>query len=276
MTQNLTQHLIQTLLKQLRIVRYAAVAASAEYRHTHNWRTWTFGWLGRMLSQVTFFALIGKLLGSEQQMHYLVVGNAVMVCVMETMTVVAAGVRERYDGTLALLTAAPAPMSTVLFGRGLHAPLGGALTSAVSLFLLAPLFGVHTPLAQLPVLALLILATAFSTYGIGLFLGALAIGLPGSRNVISTCCNLLMMAIAGVQVPVTFWPAWVQAVASALPLTHALAAVRAVVAGEGAATVARAAALTLLTGLAWLAAASLATATVRQRGRRRGSFDYAG
>ncbi|WP_371500536.1 ABC transporter permease [Kitasatospora sp. NBC_00374] len=265
----------QTLLHQLRIVRYAAVAAAAEYRHTHNWRTWTFGWLGRMLSQVTFFALIGRLLGSEEQVRYLVIGNAVMVCVLETMTVVSAGVRERYDGTLALLAAAPTPMSTVLFGRGLYAPLGGALTSAVSLFLLAPVFGVHTAPAELPVLALLILATALSTYGFGLLLGSLAIGLPGSRNVISTCCNLLAMAITGVQVPVSFWPPWIQAIASALPLTHALTAVRAVVAHDTPATVAHAVALTLLTGLLWLTIACLATAAIRRRGRRKGSFDYA-
>lgn len=274
MTDMTTTHSL--VIGHARIVRQAAKAAVAEYRHTHTWRTWVFGWLGRMLSQVTFFALVGRLLGSEASVRYLVVGNAVMVCVVETMMVVSAGVRERYDGTLAALAATPAAWGTLLFGRGLYAPVGGALTSSVSLLLLAPVFGVRTVWSQVPVLILLILLTAMSTYGIGLVLSALVIATPGARNILSNSCNLTMMAICGVQVPVGFWPEWVQWVAAALPLTHSLAAVRTLVAGGAATAVAASAAVALLTGLLWQVLAYLTVTAVRRRGRRKGTFGHGG
>ncbi|MFJ9378740.1 ABC transporter permease [Streptomyces sp. NPDC101455] len=264
----------ETLVGQLRVVRYAAAASAADFRQTYTWRSWTIGWLGRMLSQVTFFALIGVMLGSPERTRYLVVGNAVMACVIEAMIVVTGGVRERQEGTFPLLAASPASLGTVLFGRGLQYPASGAVTALVSLLLLAPLFGIHPTAAQIPGLVLLVLVTALSTYCVGLFLSAVVIGLPGARNVVSNTTYLLMMAICGVQVPVAFWPPWVRAVSDTLPLTHALAAVRRLIAGDTAAAVTRSAALALLTGTLWLGLAFLAIRLVRDRGRRTGSFDY--
>ncbi|WP_050374640.1 ABC transporter permease [Streptomyces acidiscabies] len=263
------------LVGHLRVVRYAAVTSAAEFRQTYTWRSWTIGWLGRMLSQVTFFALIGVMLGSPEHTRYLVVGNAVMACVIETMTVTTNGVRERHEGTFPLLAASPASLGTVLFGRGLQQPVSGAVTALVTLFALAPAFGVRPTWSQVPALTFLVLVTALTTYGVGLFLAAVVIGLPGARNVVSNTAYLLMMAVCGVQVPVTFWPAWVQWTAGLLPLTHSLAAVREIIAGHPTASVARPLALTLLTGALWLYLASAAIRVVQARGRRTGSFDYA-
>ncbi|MFE7277023.1 ABC transporter permease [Streptomyces sp. NPDC057623] len=263
-----------SLVGQLRVVRYAAATSAAEFRQTYTWRSWAIGWLGRMLSQVTFFALIGVMLGSPERTRYLVVGNAVMACVIETMTVVTNGVRERQEGTFPLLAASPATLGTVLFGRGLYQPVSGAVTALVTLFVLAPAFGVRPRAAQVPALALLIVVTALSTYGVGLVLSAVVIGLPGARNVVSNTAYLLMMAICGVQVPVDFWPPWVQAVSEVLPLTHALAAIRELMAGHATTDVARSLGLALLTGVLWLLLASVAVRLVRERGRRTGSFDY--
>ncbi|MET9255174.1 ABC transporter permease [Streptomyces sp. NPDC003717] len=263
------------LMAQLVIVRHAAAAAVAEYRHLYTWRSWTFGWLGRMLSQVTFFTLVGRLLGSEASVHYLVVGNALMVCVIETMMVVPAGSRERAEGTLVALSSTPAPWGTVLFGRGLYAPAGGTLTSAVSLLVLAPLFGVRIPPGHMPLLLLLVVLTALSTYGFGLLLSALVIAFPGARNIVSNSATLLMTAVCGVQVPVDFWPAWVRAAAAVMPLTHCLTAVRALAAPHSTAPVAVPVVLALVTGACWHALAHLAASWVRRHERTTGSFGYA-
>lgn len=50
-----------------RVVRAAAANALADFRATYTWYSWTFGWLGRMLCQVTFFALIGSFLDSPRR-----------------------------------------------------------------------------------------------------------------------------------------------------------------------------------------------------------------
>ncbi|MEJ7702864.1 MAG: hypothetical protein WKF47_04025 [Geodermatophilaceae bacterium] len=67
-----------------------------------------------MVSQVIFFALIGRLLDSPEAAAYLLVGNAVMIAALEAMMVVASTTWERRAGTLPLLIAAPSrwPLSS--------------------------------------------------------------------------------------------------------------------------------------------------------------------
>ncbi|WP_146075648.1 ABC transporter permease [Streptomyces sp. Ru62] len=262
------------LLQPLRIVRYSAANALADFRASYTWYSWTFGWLGRMLAQVTFFALLGRLTGSDAQVRFLVIGNAVMTCAVEAMNVIATSTRERRSGTLALLAAAPADFGWVFLGRSLEWPISGAATSLVSLFALGPLLGVSWTAAQVPVVALLVLLASFTTYSVGLFLSVLVIGAPGVRNIVSNTAYLSMMAICGVQVPVGFWPSWLQAVAAVLPLTHALAAVRAVAAGESAASVTLAASAAAVCGAGWLLAAMTAFRFMARRGRGRGAFEF--
>ena len=258
----------------LGVVRYSAANAWADFRASYTWWSWTFGWLGRMLAQVTFFAFVGVLLGSPEQLRYLVVGNAVMTCVVESMTVVASSSRERSEGTLPLLSAAPARLGWVFLGRSLQWPVSGSLTSLVSLLVLAPAFGVHWSSARLPALVALVLLTSLATYAVGLFLSPFVLTAAGARNIVSNSAYLLMMAICGVQVPVAYWPAWVQAVAYSLPLTHSLAAVRSLAAGDPAVSVLAEAGLAALSGLCWLAAALLAFRWLEAHARRSNGFDF--
>jgi ABC-2 type transport system permease protein len=258
----------------LGVVRYSAANAWADFRASYTWWSWTFGWLGRMLAQVTFFAFVGILLGSPEQLRYLVVGNAVMTCVVESMSVVASSSRERSEGTLPLLSAAPARLGWVFLGRSVQWPISGSLTSLVSLLVLAPAFGVRWTLAQVPALVALVLLTALTTYAVGLFLSPFVLTASGARNIVSNAAYLLMMAICGVQVPVSFWPGWVQGLAETLPLTHSLAAVREIAAGGPAATVLSQAGLAAVCGIAWLAAALLAFRWLEEHARRHNGFDF--
>ncbi|MFF7122662.1 MULTISPECIES: hypothetical protein [unclassified Streptomyces] len=258
-----------------RVVRAAAANAFADFRATYTWYSWTFGWLGRMLCQVTFFALLGSYLHSPGQTRYLVLGNSVMTCVIEAMTVVVSTSWERGHGTLALLAAAPSEMGWVFLGRSLQWPVSGCATSLVALVLLDPLFGVRFAAAQLPVLVALVLLTAFSTYCFGLFLGAFVLAAPAVRNIVFNTAFLVTMAISGVQVPTGFWPFGVRLLAGALPATHGVAAVRALADGAGAAAVARPAAWAALAGALWLAAALTAFRVSAQLVRRHDGYEFA-
>ncbi|MDT0456457.1 ABC transporter permease [Streptomyces sp. DSM 41527] len=258
-----------------RVVRAAAANALADFRATYSWYSWTFGWLGRMLCQVTFFALLGSFLHSADQARYLVLGNSVMTCVIEAMTVVVSTSWERGQGTLALLAAAPSEMGWVFLGRSLQWPLSGCGTSLVALLLLDPLFGVHFTATQVPVLVALVLLTAFSTYCFGLFLGAFVLAAPAVRNFVYNAAYLVTMAISGVQVPTGFWPLPVRLLAEALPATHGVAAVRALADGSDPAACARQAALAVVTGALWLAAALTAFRQSARWVRRRGGYEFA-
>ncbi|MEU4348009.1 ABC transporter permease [Streptomyces sp. NPDC023838] len=255
-----------------RIIRYSAANALADMRAMYTWKTWTFGWLGRMLAQVTFFAVFGHVIGSAEQTRYLLVGNAVMTCVIESMMVVVSTTWERRVGTLTLLSAAPAPLSWVFIGRSLQWPVSGTATSLVALFGLGPAFGVHWQPGQILPVAALVVLTAATTYCFGLFVAAAAFNADGARNIISNAAYLLMMAVCGVQVPTSYWPDWVRAVAQAIPLTHTLKAIRSVVGGDGPAHALIPACWAVLLGVGWLTAATWTFQLMARRGRRSGSM----
>ena len=78
-----------------RVLSYSAVNGFLGFAAIYTFRSWTFGLLGRMITQVAFFASIGRLLGSTEQVKYLLVGNAVMVAANGALTVVQTTSRER-------------------------------------------------------------------------------------------------------------------------------------------------------------------------------------
>ncbi|MFF3749497.1 ABC transporter permease [Streptomyces sp. NPDC002018] len=256
-----------------RVVRHSAIIAFADMRAVYTWQVWVFGWLGRMLAQVTFFTLLGRIAGSEAHTAYIVVGNCVMTCALECMSVVASTTWERVSGTLALLCAAPARPVWIFFGRSLQWPVSGSGTSLVALLVLAPLFGVSWKPHQVPALVALVLLTAVTTYCFGLFLAAFVLNASGVRNIVSNVAYLLMMVLCGVNVPVGQWPPVVRAVADILPLTHSLRAIRLVFAGAEAPQILGAAGLALLCGAGWLAGAYVAFDRFMARSRRTGSSD---
>lgn len=262
------------IVRTFGVIRYSAANAWADFRATYTWWTWGFGWLGRMLTQVTFCAFIGVLLGDPAQIRYLVIGNAIMTCVIDAMAVVASSSWERSEGTLPLLGAAPAHMGWVFFGRSLQWPVSGSLTALVSLLVFSPLFGVHWTAAQIPVLVVLVVVTAMSTYAVGLFLSPFVLTATAARNIVSNSAYLVMMAVCGVVVPVGYWPGWVQAIAQVLPLTHALAAVRSLGQGSSASAILTQSGLAVLCGAGWLVAAMVAFSVLEVRARRNNSFDF--
>jgi len=257
-----------------RVMRYAMANAFADLKTAYSWRTWLFGWLGRMLAQVVFFTALGKITGGAETVQFLIVGNAVMTSAVEAMFVVASTTWERAEGTLPFLFAAPSNLTWVFVGRSIQWVISGSGTSAVALLVLGPLFGVTWSPLRVPAVLLLVLLTASTTYCFGLFLAALVLNASAMRNLVSNTAYLVMMAICGVQVPATYWPAGIQWVADALPLTYCVAAVRRLAAGAPAQPVLVDAFLGLAVGMAWLAAAWVAFGTFAARARRAGTIDF--
>jgi ABC-2 type transport system permease protein len=256
------------------VLRQSALAGFADYAILYTPRSWTFGWLGRVLCQVAFFALIGRLLGSPEAEHSLLVGNAVMMAAVDSLFVVSSTTWERRAGTLPLLVCSPTSPLLVFTGRSVQWVVSGTATTLISLFGLGLLFGVPmaTPaaLAAVPLVALV----STATYFFGLTLGALVLRAMELRIVVNNVIQLVMMAICGVQVPVEFWPRWVEYVATVLPVTHGLAAVRTALAGGPAGRVAAEGALEAAVAAGWLVLAGLVFDRLAERGRRDGSIEF--
>ena len=266
------------ILRPLRVLRYSAANAWADMWVIFSPLTWSLGWVSRVLVQVVFFALIGLLLESEEAVRYLFIGNAVMITAMEALMSVTTTTWERRQGTMPLLVIAPTRLWPVFVGRSVQWLPTGVITASVALFVLGPAFGVGwTPTRALTVLGCLVVVSV-ATYCFALFLSAIVLTAIDLHNVISNMAQATTMLIAGVMVPVSFWPGWVEAIAQALPLTHGLAAIRSVVAAPAVAPVAGEVVpgvlLTLGVGAIWLLSAALLLERVAAAGRRSGSIEF--
>jgi ABC-2 type transport system permease protein len=247
----------------------------AEVRAIYTWRTWIFGWLLRLLCQATFFALIGRYVGSPGEMRYVLVGNVVVLLCLEAAIVVLSMAGERRSGTLPLLAVAPASHLPIYLGRGLHWLVTGLTSTTVAWLVLPPLLGVPLPWPRAAYALPLFLVVGLSSYGYACVLAALALRWPGLQWLILNLGYLVVMAFGGVNVPRSFWPFWLRALTEVLPVSHGLTAVRGVLAGVPAGNVLGSAALELLVAAGWFAVAAFSIDRLVTAGRRNGTLELA-
>jgi ABC-2 type transport system permease protein len=258
----------------LRVVATATATARADLAAIYSWRSWLCGWLLRVLAQVTFFALIGQLLASPETTRFLAVGNAVAVVVVEAMQVVASSSWERSAGTLPLLVVAPGRLPLVFVGRSVQWLVDGVACASIAYFVVGAAFGVPLPVPRVLLVVPLIALVGLATYAFGLVVAAYVLRAVSIRNVASNIGYLTLMAVTGVQVPLSFWPGWVQGMARILPVTHGLAAVRGIGTGMPLTEVGRLAAVELVVAAGWLALALLSFRRLAESGRRDGSIEF--
>jgi ABC-2 type transport system permease protein len=263
-----------TVAGSVRVVRAATATARADLAVIYTWRTWLFGWLVRILAQVTFFALIGRLLGSQAIEHYLIVGNAVAICVLESMMVVASTTWERAEGTLPLLVAAPGSLPAVFIGRSVQWIADGTVCASIAFFAVGAAFGLPLRWPGVLLVVPLILIISVSTYCFGLCVAALVLRVVGLRNAAANVVYLALIALTGAEVPRSVFPRWLTVVTDGMPVTHGLTAVRDTVAGRGVAGIASSAGLELVVGVIWLVVAMQLFRRFADGGRRTGSIEF--
>lgn len=257
----------------VRVARHAFLVGYMDFTFQWSWKAWAGGWLIRVLSQAIFFTLIGQLVGSPDRVQYLLVGNGVIVGVDAARLALQATTWDRFDGTYPLLVISPSSLIPTFAGRTVVWLLDGIVTSLIALFAVGTLFGIPGLWSAAPALVPQVALVCASMYCLAIFQGALISRLPAIRNMASQMTGLTVMAIGGVNVPVTFWPAGVQALANILPVTHGLQAIRLTLAGAPWPTILASAGLELLVGLGWLGLAVLTFDRLAEAGRADGSIE---
>lgn len=218
---------VNPVVGALRAFEAGAMVARADLRVVYTWQTWTFGWLVRIVCQVLFYAVIGRLLGSTDDVARLFTGAAVMAAVTEVLLVCASTTWERMQGTLPMLVTAPGGLTPTLAGRSVFWLPSGLATSLVCLFAVGPFFGVRPALPDALAIVVLLVVGVVGTYAVGLVLAGLVLWVPDLRNLVSSVAVGLMTACCGAVVPMAYWPGWVQDAVQALPITHALVGIHA-------------------------------------------------
>ena len=260
----------------LRVAREAARVGAADHRAMYTWRTWTFGWFARVLAEVSFYALIGVMLGSQERVAFLLVGNSVLVATTVTMFSLQSTTWERMAGTLPLLVASPTRPMVVFLGRSV-VWLPDALASSLGgLVIVGSVFGLDLSMTGLAWTAPILVVCVVGTYGLGTFMGALALRWVDARNLAGGLVRSIMAVVCGAYVSITFFPGWVGWFSKLFPATFAVRAVRAVLAGGAIGGVVDDLAWCGLVGVAWLVAAALAFTRFTRHARATGSIELGG
>ena len=262
-------------MTRLRIFRHVLAAGLRDYGELFTWKSWLLGWYLRILAQVTFFALIGRLLESEAQVEFLLIGNAIMVAAQEGIWSLNITLGERYAGTLPLLVASPSNAVFVFASRGAYLIADGLAASLGALFVVGPLFGIAFPWPEVLLVVPLTLLVGATTYCLGTFLAGVVIGWREGNVVVTNVGIATVMTLCGVNVPLGFYPEPLEVASRFVPLTHGLLAIRGVLDGAGWELIAREAALEALVGVGWLALAVVTFSRFLDRGRRDGSLEFA-
>jgi ABC-type multidrug transport system permease subunit len=183
------------------------------------------------LFQLLFFAYLGRQLGVADSTFY-VIGNGIEVssiaCVFGGTMAVA---NERTFGTLSHVVLSPRSRIALFLGRTLPYAANGFLTSLFTIT--AGAIILHLEIKSdvwLPLVAVIMVSSVAAAM-FGLTLGVVALRVRdvwSMPNVVA----VIMLLCTGAQVPLGYLPSWLRDVAYALPLTHGIAAARALVAGR--------------------------------------------
>ncbi|MDP8911624.1 MAG: ABC transporter permease [Actinomycetota bacterium] len=262
-------------LGTLRIVRHAVVCGAYDYFAIYTLKSWILGWMLRVLSQITFFALIGRLLESDVQTHFLLIGNAIMVAGMGATFALNMTTAERSNGTLPLLLASPSRPVIVFSSRGIYIVADAVASALLGLFLIAPVFDLALPWPRVLLVVPLTALVGLSAYCFSTFLAGVVLRHRQINSLVVNATIVTLMTMTGVNVPIDVFPTAFEWIANALPITHGLHAIRQLVDGEAATTIAASAALEALVGLAWLTLALATFGRFVGHGRRDGSLEFA-
>ena len=185
----------------------------------------------RTVLQAIFFVLIAYAAGGIELARFALIGNmmhaAIFSCIVDMSIVIEL---EKWNGTLPYLIASPANWFPMMLGRSLAGYAEGLVRIVLVLCFLLPIFGMGIPAIDLLRAVPLFLITAAAASALGWLSGAIMLPTRWGLLVCNTI-GYLMMVTCGVNFPFTALPPAIQWIGHALPMTHGLLAIRAVIDG---------------------------------------------
>jgi ABC-2 type transport system permease protein len=236
------------------------------YRALFNWMHWTHyipTMFGGPLFQLLFFVYVGRFAGLQND-EFFVTGNAIQLSAMGGIYGTAMTIGgERWT---------PANRFAMFLGRALPLIANGILVSVFVFTVGWLLLDFDLAGAQVPALAVVIVASAFSCTALGLVVGA--VGLR-TRDVffLANIVVYSLLLVCGANVPTSELPGWLEAVSRAVPLTHGIEAARAVADGASLAAVDYLVWTEIAIGACYAAGAFGLFKLFEFEGRRRASFE---
>jgi ABC-2 type transport system permease protein len=243
-----------------------------------------FGWLSPYilipsmmiapLFQILLFAYIGRAASLESDEFY-VIGNALQYgsipCLFAMGNAIAG---ERWQQTLPMILASPAPRLPLFVGRALPVIVNGF---AVALFALAAgglLLRIDVPAGAIPAIVLATATSAYSCTGLGLVCAALGLRVRETA-VLGNIIFGVLLILCGVNIPLDDLPGWMSAIGRVLPLTHSIEAARELADGAPLGSVPDLLGTELIVGTTWAVLGYVLLRVFEHEARRRATLEAA-
>lgn len=251
------------------------VGGITSYRALFNWLTpWILipTFFVQPVFQVLFFVFAGRTAGVSSDRFFLI-GNAVECAAFPCLFAMSRTVAgERTTQTLSLLLGSPARRLPLFAGRAAPVIANGIAVSALVLGAGALIIGVSLPVASLLPLVAVITVASFACTGLGLLTAAVALRVRDT-SVLANIIFGVLLIFCGVNVPLRALPSWMAAIGSWLPLTHGIAAARALAAGSTWPDVTGLVAREAVLGIGYFVAGMLLLRYFEAESRRRATLD---
>lgn len=238
------------------------------------WRIWASGWLLRVIGQVCFFGLVGRLFGGSERVQFMVVGNAAMVAAMAALLGTATTTWERRSGTLPFLIAAPTSHIVVFMSRSLERLFDATVSSSVSFYAAASVFSIPLDFPLVLAIIPLFFLVGMGSYSVAMFFGGVILWAMNARNVVTNILSIGMMALCGVNVPIEYLPGWSRFVSGLFPLTYQLEGIRTFLAAGSLRGTLGPTLIGIAVGCVWLCVAISVFWWFGESGRRSGSIEF--
>ena len=222
---------VHKLVVNLRLFGQGAVLSYIALFHWLRPATYMASKIFMPLAQILFFTFLGTFATGRENASFYVIGNALQIAAISGIYGVTMSIGgDRWNGTLPYLFGTPANRLVMFVGRASIHIVDGMLGVVIGFTWGVLLLGLDLSNTDLPVLAVTILITTFSTSGLGLMMGSLSLV---TRNVmfINNTVYFALLIFSGANIPLTTLPDWMRAISFVLPLTRGIAAARMLIAG---------------------------------------------
>lgn len=225
------------------------------------------------LVYMLFFVILGRFASGSTDVSFYIVGNAMQMTAWSGIYGITMSITgDRWDGTLPYVFGAPANRLVVFVGRAFIHVIDGYFGVVLGFLYGVTLMGLDLSNTHLGALATAILITTISTSGLGMLLGCLSLM---TRNVmfVNNTVFFALLLFAGANVDIASFPAWMQTISYALPLTRGIQAARSLVQGASFSEVSALLSVELLYGLVYVGLGYALFRWFERQAKRRGTLE---
>lgn len=249
--------------------------ATISFRALYRWLTVSSYLATRIITPVEemlVFGLLAAYAGGSTTVTYMVIGNCVVQVGIGGLAAANTVAEERGLGTLPLLLASPVNRLVNYLQRGTLHMVDSLVSVTVAFVFAATLFGIDFGRTDWLSVTAAVLVATLSSVCLGLLLGSLALAYADFFLVLNLLW-LMILLVAGVNVPTEALPGWLQPLSYGLPFTRSLQAAREAIDGAPVSAVSGLLLAELVLAVVYLAVGYAVLVGLERLAKRRGTYE---